>query len=166
MDFSNKYVLGFTLAICLVASGAVDANAVSLPDVFRVSGGAADAAAVKIDPDIDESLASSDAAEDSIFAKKATKTTAGLLVDGLSGGPASNATSVAKVGRRTRTPKVETPRARAAREIDVNEGVAKAREKGREIKAQMKVEAFLRNEFGGARGIERFDAASYEDSLN
>ena len=98
--------------------------------------------------------------------KKATKTTAGLLVDGLSGGPASNATSVAKVGRRTRTPKVETARARAAREIDVNEGVAKAREKGREIKAQMKVEAFLRNEFGGARGIERFDAASYEDSLN
>ena len=127
---------------------------------------AADAAAVKIDPDIDESLASSDAAEDSIFARKATKTTAGLLVDGLSGGPASNATSVAKVGRRTRTPKVETARARAAREIDVNEGVAKAREKGREIKAQMKVEAFLRNEFGGARGIERFDAASYEDSLN
>lgn len=154
------------VVVGLVASGAVDANAVSLPDVFRVSGGAADAAAVKIDPDIDESLASSDAAEDSIFAKKATKTTAGLLVDGLSGGPASNATSVAKVGRRTRTPKAETARARAAREIDVNEGVAKAREKGREIKAQMKVEAFLRNEFGGARGIERFDAASYEDSLN
>ena len=100
------------VVVGLVASGAVDANAVSLPDVFRVSGGAADAAAVKIDPDIDESLASSDAAEDSIFAKKATKTTAGLLVDGLSGGPASNATSVAKVGRRTRTPKVETARAR------------------------------------------------------
>ena len=53
-----------------------------------------------------------------------------------------------------------------ASKLPAGEGVAKAREKGREIKAQMKVEAFLRNEFGGARGIERFDAASYEDSLN
>ncbi|MEC8493610.1 MAG: hypothetical protein VXZ39_01730, partial [Planctomycetota bacterium] len=31
MDFSNKYVLGFTLAICLVASGAV----ASIADVLR-----------------------------------------------------------------------------------------------------------------------------------
>ena len=31
MDFSNKYVLGFTLALCLVASGAV----ASIADVLR-----------------------------------------------------------------------------------------------------------------------------------